>query len=93
VPAPVAEQMLAVLREALSNIAKHAQADTVSITVTAEADDVELLVRDNGVGMPADPQRSGLANMAVRARDLGGSFDARSADVGTVVTWRVPLDQ
>jgi signal transduction histidine kinase len=91
VPAPVAEQMLAVLREALTNIAKHAQADAASVEVSADPRMVELVVKDNGVGISGDAHRSGLANMGSRARDLGGTFDAVPGEIGTIVTWHVPL--
>ncbi|MGN6472108.1 MAG: sensor histidine kinase, partial [Mycobacteriales bacterium] len=91
VPVSVAEQMLAVLRESLSNVAKHAHASTVSVEVHADNEFAELTVRDNGVGIPADTHRSGLANMASRASNLGGSFDATGIGGGTTAVWRVPL--
>jgi signal transduction histidine kinase len=53
-----------------------------------------LTVRDNGIGLPDGGHRSGLANLAQRAKDLDGSFDARAgADGtgGTIVEWSVPL--
>ncbi|MBV9293041.1 MAG: GAF domain-containing sensor histidine kinase [Frankiales bacterium] len=92
VPPNVSEQLLAVLREALSNAARHAKASRVEVSVRADSEAVELVVRDDGVGLPETGRRSGLANLARRAADLGGRFDAsRSPEGGTVVTWRVPL--
>jgi signal transduction histidine kinase len=97
VPQAVGEQLLAVLRETLSNAARHANATAVSITVTATHSDVMLEVLDNGIGLPAGGRRSGLANLARRASDLGGCFEARATDShsatgsGTIVEWRVPL--
>ncbi|HVT21470.1 MAG TPA: GAF domain-containing protein [Mycobacteriales bacterium] len=91
-PAGVAEQMLAVLREALSNVAKHAHASAVAVELRADSDSAELTVRDNGIGIPAQVTRSGLANMAARAKSLGGSCTAEPGESGTTVTWRVPLD-
>jgi len=96
VPAAVGEQMLAVVREALSNAARHAAATSVSLTITADADSVSLVVADNGKGIAADGtgagRRSGLANLERRAADLGGTFTAQNQAVGgTVVTWSVPL--
>jgi signal transduction histidine kinase len=94
VPQPVAEQLLAVLREALSNAARHAKATAVTVNVTVSSDRVMLTVRDNGIGLPDGGHRSGLANLAQRAKDLDGSFDARAgADGtgGTIVEWSVPL--
>ena len=95
VPQRVGEQMLAVLREALSNVARHAEARSVSVAVTATPQEVRLVVTDDGVGLPSDGRRSGLDNLARRARDLGGAFDARPATppaTGTTVDWRVPID-
>jgi signal transduction histidine kinase len=92
VPPAVAEQMLAVLREALSNIARHAAATTASVSIEADPARVELLVTDNGKGLPASGRRSGLANLSRRAADLGGEFSAEAGpDGGTCVRWCVPL--
>jgi signal transduction histidine kinase len=85
------EQLLPVLREALSNVAKHAQASAVSIEIAAANEDLVLRVTDNGVGMPSGGRRSGVANMAFRARRLGGSFTVEPANPGTELRWRVPL--
>lgn len=88
----VAEHLLAVLQEALSNVARHAEASHVEVLVSSGAD-ILLRVTDNGVGLP-DRRRdgNGLRNMEHRATALGGSFDARSRpEGGTVVGWRVPL--
>jgi signal transduction histidine kinase len=92
ITAGVAEQMLAVLRELLSNVAKHAQATSVNVELEADADGAELRVRDNGVGLKPDTHRSGLANMASRAAGLGGSFEASGNGNGTTAVWRVPLE-
>jgi two-component system, NarL family, sensor histidine kinase DevS len=93
VPQAIAEQLLAVLREALSNAARHAQASVVSVSVVVTDRDVTLDVQDNGVGLPADGRRSGLANLARRASDLGGRFEARAigSGEGTLVEWSVPF--
>ena len=91
VPGPIAEHMLAALREALANVAKHAHATRTDVTVEAGADLV-LRVRDDGVGLPETTRRSGLANLADRAEELGGTFHAGpAAGGGTHLEWRVPL--
>jgi signal transduction histidine kinase len=91
-PTNVGEQMLAVLRETLSNAARHAAASAVSVTVTADPTGIELVVTDDGKGLPASGRRSGLANLARRAVDLGGSFDVRAAERGgTVARWWAPF--
>jgi signal transduction histidine kinase len=91
VDAATAEHLTAVLREALSNAARHAHATRVDVSVVAGAD-LLLRVADDGVGIPEAGRRSGLANMASRATSLGGEFDARPDETGgTVLEWRVPL--
>jgi signal transduction histidine kinase len=91
VPGHIAEQVLAALREALANVAKHAQASRADVVVEA-GPEVVLVVRDNGVGPGQTTRRSGLANLAERAAGLGGSLrtDA-AAGGGTELVWRVPL--
>jgi signal transduction histidine kinase len=94
VPSHVGEQLLAVLREALSNAARHAEATAVAVKVTVSHTDVVLSVQDNGIGLPVAGHRRGLSNLARRAQDLGGRFDARATEAGeggTLVEWRVPL--
>jgi signal transduction histidine kinase len=94
VTAGQAEQLLTVLREALSNTARHARASSVEVTVAAGSDLV-LQVTDDGRGIPPGGRRSGLASMAERASQLGGALNARPADeaagTGTALEWRVPL--
>jgi signal transduction histidine kinase len=92
VPTEVAEQLLAVLREALSNVARHAQADAAVVEVEARADEVMLRVADNGKGLPPDRHESGLRNARRRAADNGGSLRLVPEEPhGTVLEWTVPL--
>ncbi len=91
VPKDVAAQMLTALREALSNAARHAAASQVDVTVEAGSCLV-LVVADNGRGLAGSTRRSGLANLAERAQQLGGIMEAGPADGGgTQVRWQVPL--
>jgi signal transduction histidine kinase len=90
VPDDIADQMLVALREALANAAKHAQASRVDITVETGTDLV-LMVKDNGVGITRTTRRSGLANLAERAADLGGTLRTAAEGGGTELEWRVPL--
>jgi signal transduction histidine kinase len=91
VPAEVGEQMLVALREALANAARHAGASSVDVTVGCGSDLV-LRVRDNGKGLGKSTRRSGLANLAERARGLGGVLRVEShEDGGTDLEWRVPI--
>lgn len=90
VPDELSYHVVAVLREALANVAKHAQARSAAVTLSVN-DQLLLEVRDDGVGLPAAGRRSGLANLETRARRLGGSFTAQGSDAGTVLRWQVPL--
>ena len=93
VPDDIAEHLLAVLREALSNAARHAHAGRVSVAVRADSD-LTLTVRDDGTGMEASSRRSGLGNLADRAGELGGTMRVGPAEGGgTELVWRVPLPQ
>ncbi|WP_246179205.1 GAF domain-containing sensor histidine kinase [Actinomadura decatromicini] len=85
------EHLLAVVREALSNVARHARASETTVSVDV-GDEVTVRVRDNGVGIGEGGRRSGLRNMAERAEGLGGSCAAGPGpDGGTLIVWRVPL--
>jgi signal transduction histidine kinase len=85
-------QLLAVLREALSNVAKHAHASLVDIDLAASDREVSARVIDDGVGIDESAYESGLRNMRARARVLGGEVTIYPAvPQGTVLEWRVPL--
>jgi signal transduction histidine kinase len=92
-PAEIAEHLLVVLREALSNAARHAGASRVEVTADVGRDLI-LTVRDDGSGIKDTTRRSGLANLAERAAQLGGALEIRSAETGgTELRWQVPLPQ
>ena len=85
------EHLLAVVREALSNVARHARASETSVRIDVD-DEVTVLVEDNGVGIPEGGRRSGLRNICERAEELGGSCTAEPRPGGgTILLWRVPL--
>jgi signal transduction histidine kinase len=92
----VADQVLAALREALSNAARHANASQVDVTVDTGSDGMlTVQVTDNGTGIPEGGRRSGLRNLASRAEKLGGELrlepaDPDAATPGTRLEWRVP---
>jgi two-component system, NarL family, sensor histidine kinase DevS len=90
--ARVANALIATLREALSNVARHAKASRVDVEVTVEGEAC-LGVSDNGVGppVPGTAGGSGLRNMEARAAELGGSMTLQAGpEGGTVLEWRVP---
>jgi signal transduction histidine kinase len=90
------EQALAVLREALSNVARHADASRVDVTVDIIGDGMlSVTVTDDGAGIPPGTHRSGLRNLADRAAKLGGELRLGEAEPGaprpgTRLEWRVP---
>ncbi len=90
ISAELAPHLIAVLGEALSNVARHAEASAATISVTV-GDDVVLSIADNGVGLGDVKRRSGLRNLRERAEQLGGHLDVSSSPGGgTVLTWSVP---
>ncbi|MGE5137135.1 MAG: PAS domain S-box protein, partial [Gemmatimonadota bacterium] len=93
VPPDVTAQVVAVVREALSNVARHAGASAAEITLAAGAD-LLLAISDNGRGMGTISRSSGLRNMRERATLLGGSLEVISEPgAGTRLHWRVPLSR
>jgi signal transduction histidine kinase len=94
VPAEVRPQLLAVIREALSNAARHAQASDVQIRVNVVSSDVQVVIADDGVGTGEISRESGLRNIRERAQALGGFLELRANEpTGTVLEWTVPLDR
>jgi signal transduction histidine kinase len=94
VPQGVADHLLAVLREALTNAGKHAGATHFSVVVSV-TDDITLEVIDDGSGIDlplAASNGMGLANLRSRAEKLGGTFEVQAVEGGgTRVLCRVPL--
>lgn len=89
---PVGVCLVAVLREALSNVGRHAQASEVEVGVEVSGDQVVLTVTDNGVGIGAATRTGGLHNLQARAEELGGTFCAAPAEPrGTRLVWSAPI--
>jgi PAS domain S-box-containing protein len=88
----IAEQLIPVLREALSNVSRHAKAHNVRVSVVVD-EDITLTVCDDGIGVPGEVMGgNGLANMTERARRLcGDSSIVAQPEGGSLLTWRVPL--
>ncbi|MZG15995.1 histidine kinase, partial [Streptomyces sp. SID5914] len=94
VPKETADQLVAVMTESLTNIARHAHSSHADVALETDGKWVRLTVSDNGVGIPPGGRRSGLRNMEERAQKLGGELRLeRPRDGGTRLVWRVPVDQ
>ncbi|WP_344895129.1 sensor histidine kinase [Nonomuraea antimicrobica] len=92
VPAPVAEHLLAVLREALSNVVRHSRATRADVLVEAAGTELSLVVTDDGVGVGETERRSGLRNIEERAIRLGGAAQVETPEAGgTRLRWLIPL--
>ncbi len=98
----LAEHLLTALREALSNVARHANASRVDVTIEIggrgagrkDGESAILRVRDYGIGINDVVKRSGLRNLADRAKQLGGTMQViRHPDGGTELEWKVPLSR
>lgn len=92
VPPEIADDVVAVLTEALTNIARHAHAEGAQVVLMTDGHEVRLKVSDNGVGIPSGGRRSGLLNMAERAERFGGRLEVtRPEGGGAALDWWVPL--
>ncbi|MFI6409900.1 GAF domain-containing protein [Streptomyces sp. NPDC050548] len=92
VPREIADQVIAVLTEALTNIARHAQAGRADVALETDGREVRLTVTDNGVGIPPEGRRSGLLNMRERAQNFGGDLELSSPEGGgSTLMWSVPV--
>ena len=94
--AGLSEHLMAVLREALSNVMKHAEAGHIEVKVEVDATSVVLTVTDDGVGIDIDGVTgiSGISNLYSRAQDVDGSCSLERVDEsgGTRLIWSAPLD-
>jgi signal transduction histidine kinase len=88
----LADDTVAVIREALSNVARHAEATVVAVSVAVRDGAIDVRVTDDGIGIMASERSSGLANMTVRAERWQGTMEAaRQPDGGTLVHWSARL--
>jgi signal transduction histidine kinase len=89
----VTEDLLATLREGLSNVARHARASRAEVEVVAQSDQVRLTILDDGIGPPDGEviYGHGLRNMAARADRAGGSMVLQAREGGGArLEWSVP---
>jgi signal transduction histidine kinase len=83
----LADDAIAVVRESLTNVVKHAGAEQTSVSVTVTDGLVEIEIIDDGVGAKPGPRRSGLANLEARAHAHGGTFTFESQPGRTRSHW------
>ncbi len=81
------------VQEALTNVAKHAHASTVSVTIGRGGDEMAVEIKDDGAGFDLDAvdQGFGLAGMRERVSLVGGKLDIESGERGTLVAARLPV--
>jgi signal transduction histidine kinase len=82
----------AVVREAMTNVARHAQAATLRVTIAADTDRLTVDVSDDGVGLRDNTRRSGLVNLRNRAHSRGGTLTLENQEQGGLrLRWSIPL--
>jgi signal transduction histidine kinase len=82
----------AVVREALTNVARHAQASTLRVSIGADPDQLTVDVIDDGVGLRDNRRRSGLVNLRNRADSRGGTLTLENHEQGGLrLRWSIPL--
>ncbi len=94
VDAALADQLVPVLRESLTNVAKHARATRVAVRIEVLATGITIEVTDDGVGFPEIVRSGGmgLVNLESRADGLGGRVEFGSVDGGGArVVWSIPV--
>ncbi len=97
-PPAVQLAVLRIIQEALTNVARHAAASTISIRVARSATGLETTVADNGRGFDADAVslhsevHLGLQSMRERAAILGGTVSVTSGATGTTISVHIPLE-
>lgn len=100
-PDSVCEHLIPTIREALSNVARHANARSVAVTLSVGPERLVLEISDDGVGVEAPVVAQsrgtytghGLVNMRRRANELGGTCELRPRPAGGAeLIWDVPID-
>ena len=92
VPTELRPEVLAVVREALSNAARHAHATEVQVEVDVREGILRITIGDDGIGIGETTRRSGLRNLRERAEAHDGRLEVRPNEPhGTILQWMVPL--
>jgi signal transduction histidine kinase len=87
----LADDTVAFVREGLTNVARHAHASKVAVSVDATRGNLTVTIDDDGVGVGDTTRRSGLRNGDERAQRHGGTLVVDSSDQGTRLIWSVPI--
>ena len=92
VPGAVLHEIEAVVREAVTNTAKHARATRLIVQVTADSRSLSVAISDNGIGIGQPERLSGLRNLQRRAAKLGGTLNLTKGEpTGTEILWSIPM--
>ncbi len=91
----LAEDVVAVVREGLANVARHARARTADVSIVVDDQGVTVTIDDDGMGIPSGARRSGgTGNLHERAVQRGGCLVIEPRDpAGTRLTWTAPLPE
>ena len=91
-PTDLIPHVLAVVREGVSNVVRHADAKNMTVTISVNSDVLAIDVTDDGIGIPDTVAQSGLHNLDQRARAADGTCQVRRGEhEGTRLTWSAPL--
>ena len=92
VSAPLADDLVAVVREGLTNVARHARAQDTAVSVSALADTLTIEITDNGVGLCGSERCSGIGNLSVRAARWHGTVSLSDRELGgALLLWTARL--
>ncbi len=89
-------QLFRIIQEIISNIIKHAKADSVVIAIVQNEENLSLLIEDNGIGINNSAEKNGLGlnNIASRVNSMNGSFVIeRNVNQGTIANVKIQLDK
>lgn len=94
IPNDVELDVESVVKESLSNAARHARATTVTVDVRVTTTHIDVVVQDNGIGPSGKKRRkAGITSLALRATNRGGQYSLTEADGGgTVMHWGCPIE-